>query len=192
MSEAPHAPPSTTVNIYENPNPKGVLPPPWYRAPPGVTKGPTRTRSSIIAGLLIANDEGRRWFKESYNYELPDHHRQDVNIPIRLRKLLEEKGIALGCCTAPRRLESAVSDCLVITQILQDPFVHDGPEAYEEVLQEDRKPIPGVKEEVKGQLKKEFGERDLLLSPSPQSVHFFRDRNRWVQELLLERILAAY
>jgi hypothetical protein len=79
---------------------------------------------------------------------------------IRLRKLLDAKEIALDCCSAPRRLESVVNDVLVITQIVQGPFVLDGPESYEEVYQEDRKPIPGVMEdEIKVQLKKEFGER---------------------------------
>jgi hypothetical protein len=61
-----------------------------------------------LLGLLISNEEGRRWFKK-YNYELPAHHRQDtvkVNVPIRLEEtLLEERGIALQCCTASRRLE---------------------------------------------------------------------------------------
>jgi len=72
--------------------------------------------------------------------------------------LVIEKGIAFGCCAAPRRQESAVSDFLVITQIQHGPFLHDGPEAYEEVLQEDRRPIPGVRdEEVKAWLKKELG-----------------------------------
>jgi hypothetical protein len=147
------------TTVHDNPHPKGALPPIWYRPPPDVTKGPTRTRASIIAGVLIANDEGRRWFLERYNYELAKDHLEDINILIRLRKLLEEGGIALGCCTALRRLESDVSDFLVITQIQQGPFVHDGPQAYGEVLQEDRKPIPGVREEeVKARLKKEFGE----------------------------------
>ena len=45
MSESP-----TSVNIFENPHPEGALPPPWYRPPLGVTKGPTRTRACIVAG----------------------------------------------------------------------------------------------------------------------------------------------
>ena len=150
---------STSLNIYENPHPKGALPPPWYRPAPDITKGPTRTRACIVAGLLITNDEGRRWFKEKYDYPLPDHHRQDMNITMRLKALLEEKGIALGCRTAPRRLESLVADFLVITQIIKGPFVHDGPQSYEEVYQEDRKPISGVTEEnIRTRLKEEFGE----------------------------------
>ena len=39
------------------------------------------------------------------------------------------------------------SDALVITQIERNPFIHDGPEMYDEVLQEDRRLIPGLKEE---------------------------------------------
>jgi len=166
----------TTVDIHHNPHPKGALPPPWYRPPPDVKKGPTRTRASIIAGVLIPNDEGRKWFLERYGYELATDHLEDINIPIRLRKLLEEGGIALGCCTAPRRLDSAVDDFLVITHIQQGPFVHDGPQAYEEVLEEDRKPIPGVREEeLMVRLKNEFGESGFHLTNSTTNCPIFRD-----------------
>ena len=150
---------STAFSIFDNPYPEEVLPPPWYRPPPGVTKGPLRARTCIVAGLLITNDEGRRWFKERFNYQLADHHGQDVNVFIRLEGLVKEKGIAFGCFTAPRRLESDVTDTLVIMQIIEGPFFHDGPRSYEEVYEEDRKPVPGVREEeISVQLKKELGE----------------------------------
>ncbi|KAG6820197.1 hypothetical protein H0H93_004047, partial [Arthromyces matolae] len=56
-------------------------------------------------------------------------------------------------------LESDISDFLIITFVQRGPFTHDGPEAYEEVYDEDRKPIPGVKEEqIKAQLKEYFDE----------------------------------
>lgn len=102
--------------------------------------------ASIIFGLLISNDEGRKWIKDAYNYELASHLRQDYTMSYRLKQLVQEKGIAFGCCMAPCRLESAVRDFLVITQILEGPFIHDGPYGYEEVLQEDRKPILSVLE----------------------------------------------
>ena len=131
------------------------LPPPWYRPPPGITKGPTRILDSIIFGFLIDNEEGRAWFKRKYDYELKEDHSEDLGIAMQLDDLVIEEGIAFGCCPAPRRLE-LVSDVLVITQIERGPFIHDGPETYEEVLQEDRRPIPGVKEEkVKAWLEKE-------------------------------------
>jgi hypothetical protein len=118
-------------------------------------KGPTRILDSIIFGLLIDNEEGRAWFKRKYEYELKKDHSEDLSIAMQLDDLVIENDIAFGCCPAPRRLET-VSDVLVITQIERGPFIHDGPEAYEEVLQEDRKPIPGVKEEkVKAWLEKE-------------------------------------
>ena len=143
-------------NIHVNPYP-GNLPPPWYRPPPGVMKGPTRIQDSIVFGLLIDNEDGRAWFKKTYDYELRSDHRQDISIPIQLNDLVIEKDMAFGCCAAPRRLE-LVSDYLVITQIERGPFIHDGPETYDEVLQEDRRPIPGVKEEkVKAWLEKEVG-----------------------------------
>ena len=65
--------------------------------------------------------------------------------------------MAFGCCFTPRRLELA-SDVLIITQIERVPFTHDGPQAYDEVLQEDRWPIPGQKEEkVKAWVEDEVG-----------------------------------
>lgn len=47
----------------------------------------------------------------------------------------------------PRRL-TLVSDALVITKIERGFFIHDGPETYDEVLQEDRRSIPVEKEEL--------------------------------------------
>jgi hypothetical protein len=150
---------STTFDNHQKPHLTGLHEhPPWYRPPVDVNKGPKRVLDSIIAGPLISNDDGREWFKRTYNYEFPSHS-QDYNMPYRLNKLVQEKGIAFACCTAPRRLDSTISDILVITQILQGPFVNDGPENYEEVYQEDRKPIPGVlEEEVVAKLKEDFGE----------------------------------
>jgi hypothetical protein len=154
-----------TIPVGQDEAAKGGLPPPWYRPPPEVTRGPTRTRASIIFGPLISNDEGRRWFKDEYDYELASHHRQDYTVPYRLRELFQQKGIAFGCIMAPRRL-GGVNDFLVITQILEGPFIHDGPYGYEEVFEEDRKPIPGVlEEEVKAQLTKEFGKLPCVTAP---------------------------
>jgi hypothetical protein len=66
-------------NIHVNPYPE-ILPPPWYRPPPGVTKGPTRIEDSIIFGLLIDYEEGRAWFKKTYDYELRSDHSEDLGI----------------------------------------------------------------------------------------------------------------
>ena len=134
-----------------------IRPPPWYRAPPGVTKGPKRTQIFIIFGILIDNEDGRAWFKETYDFELPSDHRQDLSVTIQLDDLVKEKDMAFGCTAATRRLD-LFSDVLVITQIERGPFTHDGPQAYDEVLQEDRRPIPGQKEEkVKAWLENEVG-----------------------------------
>ncbi|KAG6827604.1 hypothetical protein H0H92_011143 [Tricholoma furcatifolium] len=127
----------------------GALPVPCYRPAPGDTKGLRRTRASIIGGLLIDNDEGRRWFKEKYDVELADHryNGRDINVNLRIRRLLEEEGIdAYHICTAPRRFES-VCGFLIITHIERGPFIREGPEAYEEVYDEVLKPVPGLKEE---------------------------------------------
>ena len=144
-------------NIHVNPHPPGILPPPYYRPSPSVTKGPKRIARSIVFGLLIDNEDGRAWFKKTYDYELKSNHSEDLGIPLQLDDLVIEKDMAFGCCPAPRRLE-LVDDYLVITQIERGPFIHDGPETYDEVIQEDRKPIPGLKEEkVKTWLEKEVG-----------------------------------
>ena len=144
------------LDIHVNPNPN-TLPPPWYRAPSGVMKGPKRIEDSIIFGLLIDNEDGRAWFKKTYDYELNSNHSEDLGICLQLDDLVKEKEMAFGCCPAQRRLE-LVSDVLVITQLERGPFIHDGPEGYDEVLQEDRKPIPGQKEEkVKAWLENEVG-----------------------------------
>ena len=129
-------------------------PHPWYRAPPGVMKGPKRTLEYIIFGHLIKNEEGRAWYKKTYGYELSIDRLEDLNVPLELDELIKEKDIAFGCTSAPRRLE-AVSDCLVITQIEFGPFTHT--QVDDEVLQEDM-PIPGQKEEkVKARLENEVG-----------------------------------
>jgi len=51
-------------------------------------KGPTCVHDYIIGGLLIENEEGRRWFKETYDYELASDHSdsEDLNIATRLKK----------------------------------------------------------------------------------------------------------
>ena len=142
---------------HVNPHPPEILPPPNYRPHPSITKGPKRRSRSIVFGFLINYDDGRAWVKKTYGFELNSDHSQDLGIPLKLNILVKEKDMGFGCCPAPRRLE-LVSDCLIITQINRGPFIHDGPETYDEVLEEDLRPVPGVKEEqVKAWLEKEVG-----------------------------------
>ena len=108
---------------------------------PNVTRGPKRAQARIIGGLLVDHDDGHRWLKAFYNYDLPNHHRQDFNILIHLEKLFLEQGIALGCSFALRHLESQFSDFLVITQVIRWPFVQDGPEMHEEVYDVERRSL---------------------------------------------------
>lgn len=132
---------------------------PWYRPPPGVTKGTPRMFGSINAGLIISNDEGRRWFKEKYGRDLLDDHRADLNVPLRLAGILRENGIAQGCIFAPRRSDPFISDFLVITQHFVGRWMNDGPDNYDEVLDEDVKPKETVVEErVKEWLLEELGQ----------------------------------
>ncbi|KAG6815460.1 hypothetical protein H0H87_001609 [Tephrocybe sp. NHM501043] len=140
------------IDIYDR-RYEGGLPPPWYRPPPHVTEGPSRAASSIIGGLLIDNDEGRRWFKAHFDKELASDHCQDLSIAVALDRLIKELNInAFACSCAPRRLESAVFDFIIVTYIENGHFIHNGPETYDEVC-DDRKPIPGrAEEELKEEL----------------------------------------
>jgi hypothetical protein len=127
-------------------------------------------------------------FCMSQLYIVPNDHRQDINIPIRLEKLFLEQGIALGCSFAPRRLESHPSDFLVITQVIRGPFVHDGPEMYEEVYDVERQPIEGVKEM---HLKKNLG---VYLSSNTSDSHdspsFFQDSTIVVSRAIIPILIS--
>jgi hypothetical protein len=148
----------SNTEIYPNPELPYALPLPWYRPPPGVTKGRPRLRNCIRAGLIISNEEGRRWFEQQYGARLDDDHSQDCNIPLRLNRILQESGIAVGCSFAPRRHEAGVSDFLVITQTQYGRWMNDGPENYEEVFQEEMKPHPSALEDkAKYRLENELG-----------------------------------
>ncbi|EKM78311.1 hypothetical protein AGABI1DRAFT_114623 [Agaricus bisporus var. burnettii JB137-S8] len=131
-------------------------------------KGTLRQKSCIIGGLFIENNEGRRWFKDTFGHELASNHSEDVSILMALMKDLEPHGIdARGVSfvapwpdfhTKDVSLECSTFDFLVITYVERGPFLYDGPNGCEFVLDEQRKPLPGVKEaHVKEQLKKEFG-----------------------------------
>ncbi|KAG6855275.1 hypothetical protein H0H87_005617, partial [Tephrocybe sp. NHM501043] len=109
-----------------------------------ITKGPKHLATSIISGLLIDNDEGYRWFKEKFNAKLTSDHSEHINVNLQLINTMAQKDIPLNCVTAPCRLESAVSNFLTITHVQTGCFVHNVPEAYDEVYDEDKKPIPGV------------------------------------------------
>lgn len=111
------------------------------RSPPHISR-------TINAGLLVSNEERRRWFKQKCGIELGD--REDLNVPLRLSQIVRDNGMALGCIFAPRL------DFLVIAQCLSGCWRHDGPD--EEVLTEDVKPIETVHEErIKEWLGKELG-----------------------------------
>lgn len=54
-----------------------------------VPKGQPRLRRSIAAGLVISNDEGRRWFKDKFGTELPESHALDFNVPLQLEEMMK-------------------------------------------------------------------------------------------------------
>lgn len=134
---------------------------------PDDKKGTLRQRSCIIGGLLIENDEGRRWFKDTFGHELASDHTEDISVMVALWRKLDPDGMDTptvclvsqchGCHSNGHNAQCFVFDFLVITYIEPGPFWHDGVNDCDFVLDEQLKPCPGVKEtEVKQQLK-EFG-----------------------------------
>ncbi|KAJ6597821.1 hypothetical protein B0H10DRAFT_2231956 [Mycena sp. CBHHK59/15] len=151
LSEGQHTPDKTSVHY--DPFPGDPMRPPWYRPPIVVVKGPRRLRTAMSAGYVIPYKDGYRWFDDSYKIKLAEDHRQDLNIPLRLSRVLTEKRIGTGDCLFAERRLSPWSDFLVVTQRLSGLWIHDGPENCEEVLEEEKKPIPGPHdEEVKEKL----------------------------------------
>ena len=71
---------------------------------------------------------------ESLNLELGD-----FSVPIRLDDLVtKEKDMGL-------MVFGSLYQMFLSSQIERGSFIHDGPQAYDEVLQEDRRAIPGQK-----------------------------------------------
>ena len=116
------------------------------------------------------------------NYELQKDHKQDLSVPIQLDGLVKEKDVAFGCCSG---LE-LVSDVLVMNVIRVRLITnwtwsfYDGPQSYDEVLQEDRRPILSQKEEkLKAWLENEVGKQTFLGSLAPRFITPFRNQNEW-------------
>ncbi|KIJ96817.1 hypothetical protein K443DRAFT_124317 [Laccaria amethystina LaAM-08-1] len=110
--------------------------------PPYGTNGRPGLHNCIKAGLVISNEEGHRWFEQQY-------HRQDTNVPLRLGRLLEDGGIAIGRSSAPppRGQESGGCDFMVVTQMQYGQWINDAPDGYEEVVQAELKAHLSVLEE---------------------------------------------
>jgi hypothetical protein len=143
-------------------------------------KGRIRNRSCIVGGLFISGKEGVRWWESISGCELADDHSEDLSVVMTLWKKLKEHGItdARRVCLIDHCLEVCHADespadlkaldFLVVTYIERGPFCHDGVDNCEYIVDEERKPHPGVKEEkVKEQLKELFGLPWPVYLPSP-------------------------
>ncbi|KAF8161307.1 hypothetical protein B0H34DRAFT_700383 [Crassisporium funariophilum] len=129
---------------------------PWY-GPPTDSNGTPCVSGTINAGLLVSNEEGRRWFKQKYGIELADHHRQDFNVPLRLGQILRDNDMALGCTLVSRRSDT-FRDFLVITQCLRDCWRNYGSFISNEVCLEDVQLMEEAHEErTKTWLERELG-----------------------------------
>ncbi|KAJ7748143.1 hypothetical protein B0H14DRAFT_3167127 [Mycena olivaceomarginata] len=60
----------------------------------------------MVGGIHIPNEEGVRWFEQTYGTELPKDHRADASVRVELERILTEvEGLTLrrGIRTASRR-----------------------------------------------------------------------------------------
>ena len=76
------------IDIHVNPHLPEILPPPYYRPHPSITKGPKRMARFIVFGFLIDYEVGRAWIKKTFDHELNSDHTEDYGIPYKLDKLV--------------------------------------------------------------------------------------------------------
>jgi hypothetical protein len=163
---------------------------------PNGRKGDPRYRSCIVGGLFIECEVGRRWFEEITGEKLAANHSEDFSVVMALWDDLEKYGVdahrvclvdpCLNCHT-DQPTNHAAWDFLVVTYIERGPFYHDGVGECDFVVDEERKPNPGVKEaKVRDQLKELFGVfRPVFSMISLLTSISFRDRFARLQEPLL-------
>jgi hypothetical protein len=138
-------------------------------------KGRLRNRSCIVGGLFIEAKEGCQWWERASGWKLADNHSEDLSVVMGLWQKLEEQGITdarrvclidpcLEVCHADEPpVDPKAWDFLVVTYIERGPFCHDGVDNCEYVVDEERKPHPGVKEaKLRDQLKELFGVLSLI------------------------------
>jgi hypothetical protein len=139
-------------------------------------KGSPRSHSCIVGGLFIEGKEGCRWWESiSGGYKLADDHSEDLSVMMTLSQKLDEHDITDArrvCLIIPCQenchadeppADPRALDFLVVTYIERGPFCHDGVNNCEYIVDEERKPHPGVKEaKLRDQLKELFGALSLI------------------------------
>ncbi|KAJ7362416.1 hypothetical protein DFH08DRAFT_1073593 [Mycena albidolilacea] len=61
--------------------------PPSHNSLPSATR---RTHYQMVGGIHIPNEEGVRWFEQTYGRELPKDHREDASVRVELERILTE------------------------------------------------------------------------------------------------------
>ncbi|KAJ7065241.1 hypothetical protein C8F01DRAFT_736354 [Mycena amicta] len=114
----------------------------------------TRTNYQMVGGILIPNEEGVRWFEETYGRQLPKDHRADATVRVELERILTEvEGEPFGVEYATRR-DAPWYDFLAATQLEQGVWEHDDPDGFDEVT------LPS--QQMKGDSAREENMRQIL------------------------------
>jgi hypothetical protein len=87
----------------------------------------------MAGGIHIPNEEGVRWFEQTYGRELPKDHREDASVRVELERILTEvEGELLGVEYAPR-CDAPWYDFLAATQLERGIWEHGNPDGIDEV-----------------------------------------------------------
>ncbi|KAJ6553850.1 hypothetical protein B0H10DRAFT_1968129 [Mycena sp. CBHHK59/15] len=148
---------STTTNLpsahdaHISPPPESKEASPSHNSPPSTAR---RTSYQMVGGILISNEEGVRWFEQTYGRELPKDHRTDASVRMELERILTEvEGEPLGVEYAPRR-DTPWYDFLAATQLERGIWEHGNPDGIDEVS------LPG--QQMKGDSAREEQMRGIL------------------------------
>jgi hypothetical protein len=110
----------------------------------------------MVGGIHIPNEEGVRWFEETYGRELPKDHHADASVRMELERILTEvEGEPLGVEYAPRR-DAPWYDFLAATQLERGIWEHDNPVGVDEVFlpEQQMKGESAREEQMRGILRK--------------------------------------
>ncbi|KAJ7890056.1 hypothetical protein B0H14DRAFT_3429115 [Mycena olivaceomarginata] len=87
----------------------------------------------MVGGIHISNEEGVRWFEQTYGRELPKDHREDASVRAELERILTEvEGELLGVEYAPH-CDAPWYDFLAATQLERGIWEHGNPDGIDEV-----------------------------------------------------------
>ncbi|KAJ7767906.1 hypothetical protein DFH07DRAFT_769427 [Mycena maculata] len=117
-------------DAHNSPPPEGKDAAPSHNMPPTAAR---RTSYQMVGGIVIPNEEGVRWFEQTYGRELPKDHCADASVRMELERILTEvEGEPLGVEYAPRR-DAPWYDFLAAMQLARGMWEHGNPAGVDEV-----------------------------------------------------------